>query len=236
MALDLVLANVASKEFRDAYAMTGPPNLATALQAFRLLKPEADAEVRIITFKEGWDRLWEKVDGSFNKDGMHWSLREKSEPLLRDDIELVDVLEQSDIFTAYPGRIVGIDRIVSRQGFHPYEPNGGFSWVAAGESSFIRFEALVPFDGLRIRMFRMIDIPLSSVHFTINDDLLDVAQHMNDEQWGVLDLGPLRIRRGENVLTIVCEQFLPANTRNLESIDSRQLSIAIAWLQPYLRR
>jgi len=235
-ALNLVLANVATKTPRNVYSMTGPPNLENALLAYRLMESEASVGVKILSFKECWDRLWEKVEGSFNKDGMHWSLREKTEAPVDSDIGLVDVLNRPDKFIAIPGHIVSIDRIVSRQGFYPFEPNSGFCWAVAGKPSSIRFEPFVPFDGLRVKVFHAISIPLSTVHFALNGVLLNTIPHSEDEQWTTLELGPLKLKRGENELTIACERFVPANINNPNSNDSRQLSIAVAWLQPYLRR
>ena len=78
-ALRLAVENVLRRNGTNVFRITGPVNLMTAKKSFALEHPEKCGAIHMLGHKKSWGVLWEYCSGSYNSNGRHWSLRQKSE-------------------------------------------------------------------------------------------------------------------------------------------------------------
>ena len=228
-ALALVLKNIERRQGDGVFGISGPGALTLAARSFRLANPERSRLAHVIPHARAWGVLWDVIPDTYNPPGMHWAERQQRESTFVADTSVAGAADETGMFLAVPGHSTRIDRVVSRQGFHPFEPASGFCWLADAGPSRIFFDAFLPFDRLRLRIYAPEGYRLSKVVFRINgQNAAGVITAYNDG-WSTIELGPFASRSTWNELLIVPPFFV--DTRGG---DSRKLSIAIGAVEPWV--
>jgi hypothetical protein len=229
-ALNLALANVRERQGDGVFAITGPGVLTTAWRSHRLAHPEQAASVRVIAHADAWGVLWDVLPDTYNPPAAHWAERQQREsPFVEEGSSHGLEPGASGLFVAVPGHLSRIDRVHSKQGFHPFESGPSFSWVSDESTPRIFFDALLPFDRLRLKMFVKAGVALSEAAFLLNGKPVPWEAHSEGEGWCLVDLGPFTVGASWNQLA-VC----PPRGVTADSSDPRVLSVAVAWLQPWI--
>jgi hypothetical protein len=77
--LDVVIENVLGRKQGSAMAVTGGGMLNQVRDQWQRLG--ASTDLVVLNYEEFWGGLLKRVPASYDKDGMHWSKRQKTEPL-----------------------------------------------------------------------------------------------------------------------------------------------------------
>jgi hypothetical protein len=232
-ALELAMENVRQRQGDSAFSVTGPGALTMAWRSYRLGHPDYADAVFVIPHSCSYGLLWDVGSDSYNRPGMHWLARQQQESLFVADAPAdTEPPDTTGVFKAVPGHITSIDRIHSRQGFHPFERASGFCWVSEGAEPRIFFEAFLPFTRLRLKMYAKDDVQLSEVAFLLNGMPTQIRASAEQGNWSMVELGPFRLADAWNQLTIHPARFVPADHSG--GGDRRKLSVALAWVQPWI--
>jgi hypothetical protein len=228
MALDLVLCNVARRQGDGVFAITGPGALTTAWGCYRLADPAYRHTVFVIPHRQSWGVLWDVGADRYNPPGLHWAERQRREPLFVGEEQPGQ--EPTGLFVAVPGHVTRIDTIPSRQGFYPFEPELGFAWADSGARPRIFFDARLPFDRLRMKLFVQEPRLLAGVGFRVNGMPAPAEFRTDPDGWSVAILGPFAVRPSWNELAI----DPPGAPAPPAGGDRRRLGVALAWIQPFV--
>jgi hypothetical protein len=82
----------------------------------------------------------------------------------------------------------------------------------------ILFDAALPFDRMRLKLFAVEAYPLEKLVFTMNGRRTPIRIEAEGNRWSLTDLGPFEVRPAWNELVITPPCFMPAGT------DMRQVS------------
>ena len=219
-ALRLAVENVLRRNGTNVFRITGPANLMTSKKSFVLEHPEKCSAIHMLGHNESWGVLWEYCSSSYNSNSRHWSLRQKSEsPFLDVSPERkICSSEMSSRYLAIPGHAARIDDIFSKVGFYETTGQPNLAWVSRAPQ--ISFRPLIPFDGIRLRIYSNIQgYPLLDVQFIVNGQQVRSEARAANQGWSFVEVGPFRTKSDENTL----------------DVSAPYLSFAISWFEPYLR-
>jgi hypothetical protein len=236
-ALRLAVENVFRRHGSSVFAITGPSNLLIARNSYLLEFSERSPNNYMLDHKSSWGVLWDYGFGSYNSKAMHWSIRQKNEsPYLAANPERLDRFPRPVTkFDAIPGLGVGITDILSKEGFHPNGGHPSYSWVCEDKTPTIWFWPFMPFNRFRLKVYTITDdYPLDDVTFFVNGELVTSKVIPASPGWNVVELGPFQTMNDQSALTIFPPYFIPVRELRSDSNDRRSLSIALAWIEPFL--
>jgi hypothetical protein len=225
-ALDLVLRNIDRRQGDGVFAITGPGALTLAYRAHRLGHAHHADHVHVLPHERSWNVLWGVGLDSYNRPGAHWAVRQRTESPFMAPERPVQPAELG-LFEAIPGHVVRIDAIWSRQGFHPFEPESGFAWLSDAAPPRLLFDAPLPFNALRLKLYAQPGCRLEEGAFQLNGQTLPGRITPDGDGWAMVDLGPFAVRPVWNALVIHPPPAPPAS-----AADPRRLGLAVAWIQP----
>jgi hypothetical protein len=228
-ALALVVRNVEQRQGDGVFLITGPGALTMAWRSFRLADPHRSRAIHVIPHADAWDVLWDVVPDTYNLPGMHWATRQQRESPFMPASLPTRSGDAAGLFQAVPGHRVRIDAINSKRGFHPFEEATSFCWLAGEGASRIFFDAFLPFDRLRLKMYALENYPLPEVVFRVNGQPTHSDIKTDGDGWNTIEVGPLVTQPKWNELAIAPPYFVES-----PGGDGRRLSVALAWLQPWI--
>jgi ectoine hydroxylase-related dioxygenase (phytanoyl-CoA dioxygenase family) len=124
------------------------------------------------------------------------------------------------------GATTRLDAIAARSGFHPFEADNGFAWIAEPGPARIKFDAPTGAAILRLKLFALPGIDPGRIAFIVNGAPAATRVRTEGDYWHIVELDAPSLRADGNELALAPSAFLQPHAD-----DGRRLSIAVAWLQ-----
>jgi Sulfotransferase family len=143
----------------------------------------------------------------------------------------VDGIPSLPMLRVQPGQEISVNDIPGRQGFHEFEQEAGFAWLAANQTVLIGF--LAPPKMLRLQMtfYCVTDhFPAEEIKVTLNGTRLTHRVAPIEGNWVSLETEAFRPNEKLNVLTLSPPYVIPVRFLHPASKDDRYLSVALAKL------
>ena len=88
---------------------------------------------------------------------------------------------------------------------------------------------------LRLRIYTITsDYPIRALRCSLNEQDVGIEVHSVSPGWSVVEVGPFITTPDHNTLKISPPLRIPVNQLQPDSLDSRSLSFAVAWVEPFL--
>lgn len=126
------------------------------------------------------------------------------------------------------GAAVSVRDLPGKQGFHPYEPEGGFAWVVGAGPARLVFTAAPGRVRLRLKLYRIAaGFPTQEATLALNGNEIATSWHPEGARWGVLETAPF-IATNPTVVALALPYAVPVRFLAPRAEDRRQLSVALA--------
>jgi hypothetical protein len=135
------------------------------------------------------------------------------------------------VLRVQPGQEISVNDIPGRRGFHQFESDGGFAWLAANQTALIGFFALPKMLRLRMMLYFVTDrFPAEEIEVTLNGTRLTHQVSPIEGNWVSIETEAFRPEEKLNLLTLRPPYVIPVRFLNPGSKDDRYLSVALAKL------
>ena len=135
------------------------------------------------------------------------------------------------VLRVQPGREISVNDIPARQGFHEFEHEAGFAWLAANQTVLIGFVAPPKMLRLRMTLYCLTDrFPAEEIEVTLNGKRLTHRVAPIEGNWVSLETEVFRPEEKLNLLTLRPPYVIPVRFIDPASTDGRYLSVALGKL------
>jgi hypothetical protein len=139
-----------------------------------------------------------------------------------------DGIPSLPVLRVQPGQEISVNDIPGRQGFHEFEQEASFAWLAANQTVLIGFLAPPKMLRLRMTLYCVTDrFPAEEIEVTLNGIRLTHRVAPIEGNWVSLETEAFRPNEKLNVLTLSPPYVIPVRFLHPASIDDRYLSVAL---------
>ena len=135
------------------------------------------------------------------------------------------------VLRVQPGQEISVNDIPARQGFHEFEHEAGFAWLAANQTVLIGFVAPPKMLRLRMTLYCLTDrFPAEEIEVTLNGKRLTHRVAPIEGNWVSLETEVFRPEEKLNLLTLRPPYVIPVRFIDPALTDGRYLSVALGKL------